>query len=57
MVKKESIIIKHALDIQERKDIENAMAGDEKTKAVLEYIAACDYPEVFEEEETDEENL
>ena len=57
MVKKESIITKHALNIQERKDIENAMAGDEKAKAVLDYIAACDYPEVIEEEETDEENL
>jgi len=57
MVRKESIITKHTLDVQERKDLENAMAGDEKAKAVLEYIAACDYPEVFEEEETDEENL
>lgn len=57
MVRKESIITKHALNVQERKDLENAMAGDEKAKAALDYIAACDYPEVFEEEETDEENL
>lgn len=57
MVRKESIITKYALDVQERKDIENAMAGDEKSKAVLDYIVACDYPEVFKEEETDEENL
>ena len=45
------IITKHRADIGELKDIENAIAGDAKQTAILEYIAACDYPEVFEDEE------
>ncbi len=46
-----SIITKHRADIGELKDIENAIASDEKRNAILEYIAACDHPEIFEEEE------
>lgn len=39
------------MDIGELKDIENTLAGDERRAAILEYIAVCDYPEVFEDEE------
>lgn len=46
-----SIITKYKTTISERKDIENALAGDERQNAILEYIAACDHPEVFEGEE------
>lgn len=46
-----SIITRHKADIGELKDIENAIASDEKRNAILEYIAACDHPEIFEEEE------
>lgn len=52
-MKKESIITKHKTDIGELKDIENVLADDSKRAAILEYIAACDYPEVFEEEENE----
>lgn len=51
-----SIITRYRATIAERKDIENALAGDEKQAAILEYIAACDHPEIFEGEEvTDNE--
>lgn len=46
-----SIIKKFKTDIGERKDIENALAENDKLVATVEYIAACDHPEVFEEEE------
>lgn len=52
-MKKESIITKHKADIGELKDIENVLADDSKRAAILEYIVACDYPEVFEEEENE----
>ncbi|MBR0091713.1 MAG: hypothetical protein IJP92_08440 [Lachnospiraceae bacterium] len=55
-MKKKSIVTRHRADIGERKDIENAIAADAKRTAILEYIAACDYPEVFEENEEAEEN-
>lgn len=48
---KKSIITKHKADIGELKDIENALASQEKRDAILEYIAACDHPEIFDEEE------
>ena len=35
---------------------ERLRAENEKLQALIEYIAACDYPEVFEEE-NDEQNL
>ena len=47
-MRKESIIKKHKTDIGELKDIENAIASQKKRDAMLDYIAACDYPEVFE---------
>ena len=37
--------------LSERKDIENVLAIDEKRDAILEYIVACDHPEVWEGEE------
>lgn len=49
-------ITKFKSTIGERKDIENAIAGDEKLEATVDYIAACDYPEVFEEEEEEATN-
>ena len=51
-----SIIEKHIASIGERKDIENAIASDAKRNAILDYIAACDYPEVFDDEEEAVEN-
>jgi len=47
----ESIITKFKSSIGERKDIENVLAVDEKRDAILEYIVACDHPEVWEGEE------
>lgn len=55
-----SIITKHRTDIGELKDIENAIGRQEKRDAMLDYIVACDYPEVFEDEAEvieDEQNL
>lgn len=46
-----SIITKYRATIAERKDIENALATNDKRDAILDYIVACDYPEVFEDEE------
>lgn len=46
-----SIITKFKTTIAERKDIENALAVNEKRDAILEYIIACDHPEVYEDEE------
>lgn len=36
---------------QERRELDNMIADIERGNAILEYIAACDYPEVFEDEE------
>lgn len=49
-----SIIKRHKTDIGELKDIENVLAERAKQDAILEYIAACDHPEIFEEEDDDE---
>lgn len=46
-----SIIKKYKSTIGERKDIENFLAEDEKRDAILEYIVACDHPEVYVEDE------
>lgn len=46
-----SIITKHKMDIGEHKDIENVLAETARKDAILEYIAACDHPEIFEGEE------
>lgn len=55
MAKKRSIITKHIANIGELKDIENAIASDEKRQAMLDYIVACDYPEALEDEEAADE--
>ena len=46
-----ALIKKYKTTIAERKDIENARAVDEKRDALIEYIMACDHPEVYESEE------
>ena len=43
-----TIIRKRKLSIAEAKDIENFIAQAEGTAAVMDYIVACDYPEVLE---------
>ena len=50
-MKLNSIITKHKADIGELKDIEISIAGNEKREAMLDYIIACDYPEVLEDDE------
>lgn len=50
-MKMNSIITKHKAEIGELKDIEISIAGNEKREAMLDYIIACDYPEVLEDEE------
>ena len=54
-MKLNSIITKHKYDIGELKDIENSIARNEKREAMLDYIIACDYPEVLEDEEVMED--
>ena len=51
-----SLITRYKTTVAERKDIENVLIEDAKKSAILEYIAACDHPEVFEEEEEGLEN-
>ena len=46
-------VTKYRSTIGERKDIENTLTGNAKRDAIVDYIAACDYPEVFEGEEGD----
>lgn len=41
-------------DIRDAKQLEIITANAEKLNALIEYIAACDYPEVFEESEVEE---
>lgn len=48
-------IQKRKMGIGEAKDIENAIANKEKYEAFMEYIAICDHPEIFEDEESEEE--
>lgn len=43
-----ALVKKYKTTIAERKDIENALAVDEERDALLEYITACDHPEVYE---------
>lgn len=47
----QTIITKYKMTPAERKDIENALAVNDKRDAILDYIIACDYPEVFEDTE------
>lgn len=49
-MKPRSIIRKLKMSIGEAKDIENALAMKEKYEAFMDYIAACDHPEILEEE-------
>lgn len=56
MSKLNSIITKYKTGIGERKDIENTLNEDARRNAILDYIAACDYPEVFEDDEEGIEN-
>ena len=44
-------IIKRKMPIGTAKDIENAIAENERLKAQLEYIAICDHPEMFKNKE------
>ena len=47
----EVVIKKSKMDIGEAKDIENSIANAEKFQAFMDYIAACDHPEIFEDVE------
>ena len=49
----QTLITKYKTSIGERKDIENALVTNDKRDAIIDYIVACDYPEVFETEEED----
>lgn len=42
--------------IKEAKMLEVMMADAEKFKAIMEYIAACDHPEILEDESEVKEN-
>lgn len=50
MSNESTIITKYRATVAERKDIENTLVGNAKRDAIIEYIAACDHPEVFAEE-------
>ena len=51
----EKVKITHTkTDIRDVKQLEIITANAEKLNALIEYIAACDYPEVFEESEVEE---
>lgn len=49
-------LIERGAGPQERRELDNMIADIERGNAILEYIAACDYPEVFEDEEEGIEN-
>lgn len=44
------IKIKRTTGIREAKELENATADSENLAAMMDYIAACDYPEILEDE-------
>ena len=44
-------IEKSKMTIPESKDMENALANAESFKAFMDYIAVCDHPEIFDNEE------
>mgnify|MGYP007070047023 CR=1 FL=1 len=50
-------IQKRQLPAGVEKDIQNVVAKLEKLTADIEYIALCDHPEIFEEEETENEQI
>lgn len=45
-------IKRNKMGIKEAKMMENLMANTEKLQAFMDYVAACDYPEILEEEYT-----
>lgn len=50
MKKNHVSIEKVGMDIGQAKDLENTVANSDKIQATIDYICACDYPEVFESE-------
>jgi hypothetical protein len=44
-------IEKSKMSIGEAKDVENALGNADKFQAFMDYVAACDYPEIFDDEE------
>ena len=57
---KNPIIVQRRLGIGEEKDIQNHIAMSEKATAIMDYIAACDYPEILDDDSEvteDEEDL
>ena len=51
----ESELLERGASPMERREMDNLFADIERESAILEYIAACDYPEIFEEEEVGNE--
>lgn len=47
----EITIMKSKMEIGQKKDVENAIAQKEKFESFMEYIAICDHPEMFDDEE------
>ena len=45
------IIRKNKMDLQEKAELENTAAAAERQQAILDYIAACDHPEIFDDGE------
>ena len=52
--KAERQFINRDADPKSIREMENLIADFERENTILEYIAACDYPEVFEDEEETE---
>ena len=46
-----SILRKNKMDLREKAELENAAAAADRNQAILDYIAACDHPEIFEDGE------
>lgn len=52
----ENELLERGAGPKERREMDNLFADIERGNAILEYIAACDYPEIFEDEEEGIEN-
>lgn len=48
------IFERNKMDLREKAALENAEASAANQQAILDYIAAMDYPEVFDTEETED---
>ena len=48
------IFERNKMDLREKAALENAEANAANQQAILDYIAAMDYPEVFDTEETED---